>query len=158
MTIEILSFLDVKSLKECLLLSTQFRDLISDSLKLMSKLKLTVGHFKRGPANRDILKFKRRYTDVNFSGVKSTMWFKYLLDGLQSVGQDVSRITIKNCSFTQNGFSNVMSSFPKVQHLAITKSINLNQQAAIDPAVLSSLTNLSLMSIPSVIRFSVHLH
>lgn len=148
----ILSYLDLKSLKASVLVDRRFNGLITQSPKIMPLLPLTVGRIK-GSGNREILEFTRRYREINFDGIAANKWFKYMKEGLKSIGADVAKVNFKNCQFTVNGLKDVLSCFPNIEKLRIVsfyKSLDVKNEKPFNPNMFPKLTDVQLEFITSV--------
>ena len=133
------SFLDRKSLFECLRVYKKFKDLIELDLKIMARLPLTV---KDGMIDNDFLNSNRRYTDVKLIEVRDFTSF----EGLKSISNSIVKALIKKCTFPR--FVDVMKCFPNIRQLEIRKTNELtaDNSDTLDPAMFSKLNDLEIHS------------
>lgn len=147
----ILSYLDLKSLKSCLCVDRRFNKLISSSMMIMQHLPITIGRLK-DTTNHDILKFNRRYKEINFEEIAASRWFKYLLKGLKKIGKDIAKVRFNDCQFPAYGVIDVLSSFPNVEELKIkaTRGISIVHEKPVTPAMFPKLRKVELELVRNV--------
>lgn len=150
--LKIMQYLDRTSLKEALQVDKRFYRLISQSTKIMPALPLTVGLFK-GPANRDIEQFDRRYKEIVFKNIEEKKWFKYVKVALKKIGSDVVKVDFRDCQFPANGLFEVLSCFPsveKVMLISMGKLMDTANQQVLDPDLFPQLKDVQVEFVKSV--------
>lgn len=140
----IFTSLDLPSLKNSLLVNIRWKNIISESPKVMKLLPLTVR--SRGAENREIETFKRRYQKIKFSHVNKKIT-KYVTEALTEIGKQVKCVKFVNCEFGAKVLE-AANCFPLAEKITVKTAnytnLPLVTDVQLDPALFTNLKTLRI--------------
>jgi hypothetical protein len=143
-------FLDRKSLKTSLQIDMRWKEVISNSLKVMNKLPLTISS-SREDEFKEIQNFERRYRVIEFKEISEELP-ENMIDALNKIGPNVETVTFSDCSYDQK-LLEVLNCFTKVENIVIKVEKvdrSLKPKVQIDPNIIRNIKTLRIDRVVSV--------